>query len=464
LKNADEIWEKCRDYLSKEVGGSTWYGYLAPAQAVSTDEPEILLISVESELSKERIIERHLMSIYEALDSIGANDVEVDIVVTNQPEGQSVESQTEETELLFAPRKTEDRPKTSPNPVRTSDTMLVNRTHTFEAFVIGSSNRFAHAAALAVAEKPSNSYNPLFIHGHAGLGKTHLLNAIANYIVENYRDLTVRYVSTEAFLNDFVDSIRTNRKTAFKRRYRECDVLLMDDIQFLEGKEALQEEFFHTFNDLKLAGSQVVITSDRPPKAISTLEERLRSRFLSGLITDIQPPDIETRIAILQKKSDESRITIPPDVLYFIAENVRDNIRVLEGAFTRVTAHANLTGEAISIELVGRTITDLISSNGDVPLTAEQIIDVVSQHYGFTITEIKGVSRKKPLAEARQIAMYITRETTDLSFPAIGNQFGGRDHTTVMHSVKRVEERMSEDRETFNTVSHLLTKLRSQQV
>lgn len=446
------------------MGGSTWYGYLAPAQAVSTDDPSILLISVESEISKERIIERHLISIYDALDSIGANDVEVDIVVQNQPNKVQPDNLDEESELLFAPRVSENKPKTSPSTPRANDTMLVNRTHTFEAFVIGSSNRFAHAASLAVAEKPSANFNPLFIYGQAGLGKTHLLNAIANYIFDNYREMTVRYVSTETFLNDFVDSIRTNRKTAFKRRYRECDVLLMDDIQFLEGKEALQEEFFHTFNDLKLAGSQIVITSDRPPKAIPTLEDRMRSRFLSGLITDIQPPDIETRIAILRKKADDSRVVLPQEVLYFIAESVRDNIRILEGALTRVSAHANLTGEPLTVELARRTITDLISTDGEVPLTAEQIIDLVSQHYGFSISEIKGVSRKKPLAEARQIAMYITRETTDLSYPAIGHQFGGRDHTTVMHSVKRVEERMSEDRETFNTVSQLLTKLRSQQL
>jgi chromosomal replication initiator protein len=333
--------------------------------------------------------------------------------------------------------------------------------YTFDAFVIGSSNRFAHAAALSVAEKPAGSYNPLFIHGGAGLGKTHLLHAIGNYVAENFAGRHVRYVSTETFMNEFVEAIRTTGTSAFKRRYRECDVLLIDDVQFMEGKEALQEEFFHTFNHLYGASKQIVLTSDRPPKSIATLESRLRSRFLSGLITDVQPPDLETRLAILQKKAERERVHIPMDVLEFIATNVTDNIRELEGALIRVTAYGSLNGQPITRELAEHVLSDLVSSRQPRRVTPQLILAATAESFGFSVEELTGPSRRRPLVTARQISMYVFRELTDLSYPAIAREFGGRDHSTVIHAVERITDMMKEQRAIYEQVTDLILRIKS---
>ena len=314
----------------------------------------------------------------------------------------------------------------------------LNPRYTFDAFVIGGSNRFAHAAAQRVAETPARSYNPLFIHGESGLGKTHLLHAIGHYVRENFPASHVRYVSTETFMNEFVDAIRTNGTTAFKRRYRDCDVLLVDDIQFMEGKEALQEEFFHTFNSLYEASKQIVLSSDRHPRSIATLEDRLRSRFEWGLTTDVQPPELETRLAILRKKAEGERTFIPPDVLELIATHVRDNIRELEGAFIRVSAFASLNGEPLTRALAERVLSDIVEAGKPRQITPKLILEATSTTFGFTIDELCGTSRRRPLVNARQIGMYVFRELTDFSYPAIAREFGGRDHTTVIHAVDKI--------------------------
>jgi chromosomal replication initiator protein len=334
-----------------------------------------------------------------------------------------------------------------------------NPRYQFDAFVIGSSNRFAHAAALSVAERPAQSFNPLFIYGDAGLGKTHLLQAIAIFVLENYPTLRVRYCSSETFLNEFVDSIRTNSGMTFRRRYRDTDVLLVDDIQFVEGKKETQEEFFHTFNALYEGSRQIVLSSDRPPDAIPTLEDRLRSRFKMGLITDIQPPDLETRLAILRKKSERADNYLPDEVLEYIATHITDNIRELEGALTRVAAFTSLNNEPATIELAERVLGDLLTDRPPRPITPTIILETTSAMFGFSVEELLSRSRSRPLVTARQIAMYVCRELTDLSFPQIAKAFHKGDHTTVMHAVQKIENQMKERRPIYDQVQELSQKV-----
>ncbi len=331
----------------------------------------------------------------------------------------------------------------------------------FETFVAASSNRLAHAAAQAVAETPGRSYNPLFIYGDSGLGKTHLLHAIGNYVSENFNRRKVLYVTTETFMNDFVDSLRTSTTLAFKRRYRECDVLLIDDVQFMENKEGLQEEFFHTYNDLKGASKQIVLTSDRPPKSIETLEDRLRSRFLSGLITEIDPPDLETRLAILRSKSESEHQEVPDDVLEFIATHVKNNIRELEGALTRISAFAKLNQEAISLAQAERVLSDIVLAGEPRRITPQMILEATAASYGFSIEAICGPSRTRPLVTARQVAMYLVRNLTDYSYPAIARVFGNRDHTTVIHAVDKITGQMQQRRQIYEQVTELIQQVRA---
>ncbi len=334
--------------------------------------------------------------------------------------------------------------------------------YTFKNFVTGPSNRFAIAAALSVAERPGGSYNPLFIYGSAGLGKTHILRAIQHFINDLEPQKKVLYVSTETFLNEFVDSIKNSSGNDFKRRYRQIDVLLVDDIQFIEGKDRLQEELFHTFNDLYGANSQIVLSSDRPPDAIPTLEDRLRSRFMMGLLTDIQPPDIETRMAILRKKSERDGYYLPNDVSEFIAANIVNNIRELEGALNKVTAFANLNGEPMTKALAEQVLGDFIADRQPRPITVAMILDATVEQFGFPIDELIGKSRRRPLVIARQMAMYVTRELTDLSFPHIAREFGGRDHTTVMHACDKISALMKERSQIYNHVMALEKSVRNQ--
>ncbi|ASY13979.1 chromosomal replication initiator protein [Candidatus Planktophila dulcis] len=345
---------------------------------------------------------------------------------------------------------------------KTDEPSQLNARYIFETFVIGASNRFAHAAAVAVAEAPAKAYNPLFIYGESGLGKTHLLHAIGAYAKELYGNTRVRYVSSEEFTNDFINSIRDDKATAFQRRYRDLDILLVDDIQFLENKERTQEEFFHTFNTLYNANKQIVISSDRPPKQLTTLEDRLRSRFEWGLITDIQPPELETRIAILRKKAAQDKLNAPDDVLEFIASKISTNIRELEGALIRVTAFASLNRQVVDMGLAEIVLKDLIPNEINSEITAPTIMAQTAAYYSLTIDDLCGTSRSRALVNARQIAMYLCRELTELSLPKIGQTFGGRDHTTVMHADRKIRELMAERRSIYNQVNELTTRIKQQ--
>lgn len=467
MRNADQLWETCSDLIRAQVSDVVWNTTFRELEAIDLTEDEIK-VSVPSRVVKDRIEARYLGIVRDAITESNNGPLEMALQVV-------VDEQTllgiDSTVLDL----TEDKPRIDVNlpdlsSVETASPLAsvpggelnsgTNR-YTFEDFVTGTGNRFAHAAALSVAETPAKSYNPLFIYGDAGLGKTHLLRAIASYVNTHYPHFSVRYVSTETFLNEFVDAIRQNTTIQFKRQYREIDVLLVDDIQFVEGKEGLQEEFFHTFNTLHQANRQIVLTSDRPPDSIPTLEDRLRSRFKMGLITDIQPPDIETRLAILQKKAEIAKGDIPHDVLMFIAERVTDNIRELEGALIRVTAYANLTGETLTIDLCQRVLGDLLSSKQPRQITPAMILNETSDMFGFPVEEIIGASRRRPLVTARQVAMYVFREATDLSYPAIAREFGGRDHTTVIHAVDKIGNLMAERRQIYDQVTELTTRIKS---
>jgi len=336
----------------------------------------------------------------------------------------------------------------------------LNPKYSFETFVIGNSNRFAHAAAVAVAEAPGKAYNPLMIYGDSGLGKTHLLHAVGHYIRNYYDRVRVKYVSTEELTNDFINSVSENRTAEFRRQYRDVDVLLIDDIQFLEGKIQTQEEFFHTFNTLHTAQKQIVLTSDRPPKGLEALEPRLRSRFEWGLMTDIQPPDLETRIAILRKKAAAERLTAGPDVLEFIASKIQTNIRELEGALIRVTAFASLNRQEVDLALAEVVLRDLIPDGAETQISSTAIMTHTADYFGITVDDLCGQSRTHVLVTARQIAMYLCRELTDLSLPKIGQLFGGRDHTTVMHADRKIRQLLRERRSVFNQITELTNRIK----
>ncbi|NNN19548.1 MAG: chromosomal replication initiator protein DnaA [Acidimicrobiaceae bacterium] len=483
MNDASRLWITCTESLKQQLPESTWKAWFEAIEPVSLHN-NTLVLNAPSQLVKERIQNRFMDLIQDSLTTAAEDSylVEIsaipkthnEITLSNNPNDYPAYreysfAEPAREEAFVSPAKHqisnslfgigERETTTRPRPKQAESSPLDPR-YSFESFVIGASNRFAHAAALSVAETPSKSYNPLFIHGAAGLGKTHLLHAIGNYVRENYPDKHVRYVSTETFLNEFVDAIRNNATQSFKKRYRECDILLVDDVQFIENRESLQEEFFYTFNSLYGASRQIVLTSDRPPKSIATLEDRLRSRFLSGLITDVQPPEIETRLAILRKKAEGSRFNIPNDVFEFIAESVKDNIRELEGALTRVCAFSRLYGTSIDISMAQDVLADIISSQRGTEITVSSILSTTASTFGFGVDELKGVSRKRPLVVARQVAMYVVRELTDLSYPAIGKAFGDKDHTTVMHSVEKIETLMSHNREVYNQVSEILSRIR----
>ena len=348
----------------------------------------------------------------------------------------------------------------SSNPRGTNDGNRLNPKYMFETFVIGSSNRFAHAASVAVAESPAKAYNPLFIYGSSGLGKTHLLHAIGHYATTLGHARSVRYVSTEEFTNDFINSLRDDKTQAFQRRYRDVDILLIDDIQFLENRERTQEEFFHTFNTLHNANKQIVISSDRSPRQLATLEDRMRTRFEWGLLADIQPPDLETRIAILQKKAAQERMYAPDDVLEFIASRVSNSIRELEGALIRVTAFASLTRSPVQLSLAEEVLRDFMPDGAGPEITADQIMVSTADYFGVSLEDLRGHSRSRVLVNARQVAMYLCRELTDLSLPRIGQAFGGRDHTTVMHADRKIRQHMAERRSLYNQIAELTNRIK----
>ncbi|MEY3691418.1 MAG: chromosomal replication initiator protein DnaA [Actinomycetota bacterium] len=452
MSNHEAVWNATAQLLKAQVSEGVWYSTFNDVVALESDE-ESLRLSVPNTHVRDRITTTFRPLVMDALDEIGESERELIIEVADI-----------DTDSLLETVAPPDAPAPAvvPNPSNSKGSAVgLNPRYTFENFVKGASNQFALAAALRVAETPGRSYNPLFIYGSAGLGKTHLLQAIGWYVHAHYAHYEVRYVSTETFLNEYVDAIRTNSTAAFKRRYREVDVLLIDDIQFIEGKEGLQEEFFHTFNSLHGANKQIVITSDRTPDAIPTLEERLASRFRWGLITDIQPPDVETRLAILRNKAERDSTPLPADVLEFIASNITSNIRELEGALIRVAAYANLTRETPTVEMAESQLADLLTGSSTKTRTDEELLAEMAGYLGFSVEALKGKSRQRPLVNARQIAMYVFRDMTELSYPAIARLFGGRDHTTVIHAVDKTQRMMREHKATFDQVTDIITRIKN---
>ena len=464
--NHDDVWRATAQVLRAQVSEAVWFSTFNDAVAVADDKMSLRL-QVPNTYVRERILTRYMSLVRDALDEVGASERQLLIdVQTNTAADVNEQLSTNNTpDQLPAELNTSLNQPTDTTTLksRTGKGMAVglNPRYTFETFVKGTSNQFALAAAQRVAETPGRSYNPLFIYGSAGLGKTHLLHAIGYYVHQNYAHYEARYVSTETFLNEYVDGIRSNTIAAFKRRYREVDVLLIDDIQFMEGKEGLQEEFFHTFNSLHGANKQIVISSDRMPDAIPTLEDRLRGRFRWGLITDIQPPDMETRLAILRNKAERERTSVSHEVLEFIASNVTTNIRELEGALIRVAAYASLNKTQVDVTLAKQLLTDLLTRTAVKPRTDEQLLVEIAEHLGFEVEALRGKSRQRPLVQARQTAMYVFRELTDLSYPAIARLFGGRDHTTVIHAVDKTQRMMSERKQVYDQVTELVQKFKT---
>jgi chromosomal replication initiator protein len=441
-----ELWAAAcvllRERMS-EGNFSIWFGRAKPLELTGTK----FLLSLPNPFTKEWIEDRFLDQLNAALHEASGADIEVVLVAGDEASDEPID--------VYEP----PAGGVAPQPSAPESSQFHPR-YTFDSFVIGSSNRFAHAATLAVAEAVAESYNPLFIYGGAGLGKTHLLHAIGHYVRQCQPGLVVRYITTEQFMNEFVLALQRRTIPDFHGRYRAVDLLMVDDIQFLEGKERTQEEFFHTFNALH-PKSQIVLTSDRAPKMISTLEERLRTRFEWGLITDIQPPDLETRLAILQKKSETDALHVPQDVLDYIAERIQTNIRELEGALIRVAAYASLTRSEVTIELAQNVLQSLLPS-AEARVTSDLIIGTAAKYFDVSSDDIVSASRSRPLVNARQMAMYLCRELTDLSLPGIGSRFGGRDHSTVIHATKKINQQMSQNPHVYEQVRELTARVRQQ--
>ncbi len=444
---AEAIWRDASLHLRQKLSDGNFSAWFGKARPVALDGSTFVL-GVGTPFAKDWIETRYLEPLREALRAGSGRALDVAVLAGDFSDD---EPSPEEW-----PSGREQIP---PIPAQATERSAFHPKYTFESFVIGSSNRFAHAAAMAVAEAPAEAYNPLFIYGGAGLGKTHLLHAIGRYVADFHGDLRTLYVSTEQFMNEFILALQRRTIPDFHRRYRAADLLLMDDIQFLEGKERTQEEFFHTFNALH-PHSQIIITSDRPPKKISALEERLRTRFEWGLITDIQPPDLETRIAILQRKSETDNLSMAPDVMTYIASRIQTNVRELEGALIRVAAYASLTRSEPTLELAQEVLQAVLPNTLETRVTADVVISVAAEYFDVTPDEIRSSNRSRPLVNARQMAMYLCRELTDLSLPKIGERFGGRDHSTVLHATNKIRRQMQERQSSFEQVRELTTRIR----
>jgi chromosomal replication initiator protein len=473
-EHLNHVWQRAVDTLSP--GAKVWVYSAKPL----TLHNNILIVAVQDDLTRAQLESRVRPALEHAISTtlqqetrlvvtiepglIDINQSPQDDLSTNIQSGYSQDLDFDDDEDddkdEFVPSWAERR--TTPPRIGSVAEARLNPRYLFENFVIGSSNRFAHAAAVAVAEAPGKAYNPLVIHGESGLGKTHLLHAIGHYVLNLYPSSRVRYVNSEEFTNDVINAIRENRTAALKRKYREIDVLLVDDIQFLEGKESTQTEFFHTFNALHNENKQIVMTSDRPPKNLTTLEDRLRNRFEWGLTTDVQPPDLETRIAILRKKAANEKLTAPADVLEFIASKVQTNIRELEGALIRATAFANLNGTTVDLQLAQIVLKDLIAEGEEPDITVGMIMAQTAAYSEFSIDDLCSTNRSRNLVLARQIAMYLCRELTEMSLPKIGQEFGNRDHTTVMHADRKIRKLMAEKHAVYNQVTELTARIKQQ--
>ncbi|ACX51178.1 chromosomal replication initiator protein DnaA [Ammonifex degensii KC4] len=433
-------WKEILANLEKVVARHSFEHWLKPLRPVACAN-QTVYIAVPNHFSKDWLTQRYAPILKQAFSEALGMDLAVKFILAEE-EPLYINLEAKNNSAVITPPQ-------------------LNPKYTFENFVVGNSNRFAHAAALAVAEAPARAYNPLFIYGGVGLGKTHLMHAIGHHILSRRPDLKVAYVTTEKFTNEMIDALQMNRTQQFREKYRNVDVLLIDDIQFLAGKERTQEEFFHTFNTLYEAARQIVISSDRPPKEIPTLEERLRSRFEWGLITDIQPPDFETRVAILRKKAQLENVTVPDETLLFIADRIQSNIRELEGAFIRVVAFAALTNSPITPETAATVLKDIFHAPRKKEVTVETIQEVVAKYYNLKPEDLRGKKRHRAVALPRQIAMYLARELTDLSLPKIGELFGGRDHTTVLHACEKISAALKEDLKLQGVVSELINRIKN---
>ncbi len=441
--NLHEIWDETLKLIKTELTEVSYNTWLKSLEPVSINNKKIIL-GVPNDFNKGILETRYTTLITNAIKQITSQDFKIEFVIPGSDDFNNLTKNNDNKEVNFFE---------APN---------LNPKYVFDTFVIGNSNRFAHAASLAVAETPAKAYNPLFIYGGVGLGKTHLMHAIGHYTLGQNPNTKVVYVSSEKFTNELINSIKDDKNVEFRNKYRTVDVLLIDDIQFIAGKERTQEEFFHTFNALYEANKQLIISSDRPPKEIPTLEDRLRSRFEWGLITDIQPPDFETRIAILRKKAELENINIDNEVLHYIAKKIKSNIRELEGALIRISAYSSLTNKEVSIDLANEALKDIISSSKPKQITVSYIKDVVSQNYNVKVEDLNSKRRTRSITYPRQIAMYISRELTDLSLPKIGEEFGGRDHTTVIHAYDKISKDMKSDSDFSNRIEKIIKEIQGE--
>ena len=433
-----QIWEEALKIIEEETSPVSFETWIQPIIPCGIDGNQLIL-QVENAFFKEMLEKRNLPIIRNAVKFVTKNEYEIVITTEEEQKAGGLGKHN-----LVKEKKTENELARNLNPK-----------YVFDSFVVGNSNRMAHAASLAVAEAPAQAYNPLFLYGNSGLGKTHLMHSIGHFILDKNPDAKVLYVTSETFTIELINSIQNNKNEEFRNKYRNIDVLMIDDIQFISKKEGTQEEFFHTFNALYESNKQIIISSDRPPKEIKTLEDRLRSRFEWGLIADVQPPDYETRIAILKKKAERDNLTVPDDVMAYIAKNIASNIRELEGALTRIVAFATLTNQDISIALAENSLKDIFSENASTPLTPDLIQQVVAEHYNIRVEDIQGSKKPKNIAFPRQVSMYLCRKLLDISLPKIGESFGGRDHTTVIHAITKIEKQLETDTALQKTIHQL---------
>ncbi|MFC5711648.1 chromosomal replication initiator protein DnaA [Thalassorhabdus alkalitolerans] len=449
MENITDLWNQTLELIQKKVSKPSFETWLKATQAADIKE-DMIIVKAPNEFARDWLENRYSDIISDTLKDITGAALQVKFII---PDDEETDQFSVEEDLKKSPPKAQAAQEEIPK-------SMLNDKYTFNTFVIGSGNRFAHAASLAVAEAPAKAYNPLFIYGGVGLGKTHLMHAIGHYVIDHNPSARVVYLSSEKFTNEFINSIRDNKTINFRNKYRNVDVLLIDDIQFLAGKEQTQEEFFHTFNALHEESKQIVISSDRPPKEIPTLEDRLRSRFEWGLITDITPPDLETRIAILRKKAKAEKLDIPNEVMLYIANQIDTNIRELEGALIRVVAYSSLINQDMNADLAAEALKDIIPSAKPRVVTIQDIQTQVAGHFQIQRDELMAKKRTKTIAFPRQIAMYLSREMTDSSLPKIGEEFGGRDHTTVIHAHEKISKLMSSDEELQQKVQEIIDKLK----
>ncbi|GGE48169.1 chromosomal replication initiator protein DnaA [Pullulanibacillus camelliae] len=452
MENIQQLWTEALKAIEAKLSKPSFETWLKSTSADSYSD-NVLIISAPNEFARDWLETHYSTLIIDTIKDLTGSEIGVKFIIPQKP--------NENDDETFGQRKNIQKRQPIKGDKNKEHRHMLNPKYTFDTFVIGAGNRFAHAASLAVAEAPAKAYNPLFIYGGVGLGKTHLMHAIGHYVIEHNPDAKVVYLSSEKFTNEFINSVRDNQQVDFRNKYRNVDVLLIDDIQFLAGKEGTQEEFFHTFNTLHEELKQIVISSDRPPKEIPTLEDRLRSRFEWGLITDITPPDLETRIAILRKKAKAEGLDMPNDVMMYIANQIYTNIRELEGALIRVVAYSSLINQDINVDLASEALKDIVPSSKPKTITIKDIQTVIGEHYNIKLEDFSAKKRTKSIAFPRQIAMYLSRELTDYSLPKIGEEFGGRDHTTVIHAHEKISKLLDTDKELQQKLKEVTEQLKS---